>query len=189
MGTLLERALVLATVAHDGQMRKYTNEPYITHPVSVMKILKMIGKIENEEAQAAAVLHDVIEDCNVTAKQIELVCNLETANLVLEVTDVSKKTDGNRKVRKDLDRDHLAKSSYLGASIKLADMIDNSFSICVHDKDFATVYMQEKKDILKILKHGNNTLWIMADDLVRKYYDSLGRVVVTSDGFLSVRTP
>lgn len=54
--THLQRAISLATEAHDGQLDKGGN-PYILHPLRVMMSLK------NEDEMIVGVLHDVIEDC------------------------------------------------------------------------------------------------------------------------------
>lgn len=60
-GTMLAKALHLATNAHDGQFDKGGN-PYILHPLKVMHYLKSA----DEELQCIALLHDVIEDTNTT---------------------------------------------------------------------------------------------------------------------------
>jgi len=59
----LERAIALAATAHSGQRDK-VDKPYILHPLRVML------KMATVEEQMAAVLHDVIEDCGVTAQQL-----------------------------------------------------------------------------------------------------------------------
>ncbi len=51
----LERAIALAALAHEGQTDK-TGAPYILHP------LRMMMRLETEEAKIVAVLHDVVED-------------------------------------------------------------------------------------------------------------------------------
>lgn len=40
---LIETAKALATRAHDGQVRKYTGEPYITHPQAVVAIVETVA--------------------------------------------------------------------------------------------------------------------------------------------------
>jgi (p)ppGpp synthase/HD superfamily hydrolase len=60
-GTMLAKALHLATNAHNGQFDKGGN-PYILHPLKVMHYLKS----QDEELQCIALLHDVIEDTQVT---------------------------------------------------------------------------------------------------------------------------
>lgn len=60
-GTMLSAAIRIATNAHDGQYDRGGN-PYILHPLRVMSFLKS----QDEELQCIAVLHDVIEDSDVS---------------------------------------------------------------------------------------------------------------------------
>jgi hypothetical protein len=60
-------------------------------------------------------MHDVLEDTDVTAEEMRRVFGDAITDLVLEVTDVSRPSDGKRAVRKEKDKDHLAKSSPGGA--------------------------------------------------------------------------
>ena len=41
MKDIVKKALEFATIAHDGQVRKYTGEPYIVHPIEVMEIVNL----------------------------------------------------------------------------------------------------------------------------------------------------
>lgn len=59
---MLNKAIDIATRAHSGQVRKVSGLPYIVHPLDVMNILINEG-VTDEEILSAAVLHDVIEDC------------------------------------------------------------------------------------------------------------------------------
>ena len=59
---ILEGAIELAVVSHAGQVDK-NGEAYILHPLRVMLAVREKGG--TVEQQAAAVLHDVIEDCDV----------------------------------------------------------------------------------------------------------------------------
>lgn len=54
------QALALAARAHEGQSRKGTSIPYITHPVAVAGLVAQYGG--DEDQQVAALLHDVLED-------------------------------------------------------------------------------------------------------------------------------
>ncbi|MBV5293529.1 MAG: HD domain-containing protein [Curvibacter lanceolatus] len=54
------QALTLASTAHEGQVRKGTTIPYITHPVVVAGLVAQYGG--DEDQQVAALLHDVLED-------------------------------------------------------------------------------------------------------------------------------
>lgn len=161
--------------AHGSQVRKYTNEPYVLHPIAVARIVANVTchEYDNEEIIIAALLHDVVEDTSYTLKNIEDRFGYVVASLVEMVTDVSKPSDGNRKVRKEIDRQHLAKASPWGKTIKLADLIDNTRSIVTNDPDFARVYMREKRELLEVLSDGNPVLFKEASDIVAHYFASL----------------
>jgi (p)ppGpp synthase/HD superfamily hydrolase len=162
---LIARARAMATRAHASQKRKYSGEPYIVHPEHVASILAETGLPAS--VVAAAWLHDVIEDCNVTSDEIASEVSPEVAQLVLEVTDISHPGDGNRQTRRRIDRDHLAKASAEGQSIKLADLISNTPSIVENDPDFARVYLREKDELLQVLTRGDRSLYRRAAALPR----------------------
>lgn len=145
------KASVFASAAHAavGQKRKYTGEPYIVHPQQVALItMRLKG---SPEMVAAAFLHDVIEDTQVTLDLITHEFGGEVAELVMWLTDVSKPEDGNRAARKAMDREHIARAPWEAQIIKLADLISNTLSITQHDPDFATVYLKEKNLTLDVL--------------------------------------
>jgi (p)ppGpp synthase/HD superfamily hydrolase len=62
----LALAINFASTKHLNQFDK-AGMPYILHPITVMKYLNT----EDQELMAIAVLHDVVEDCNVTFKELE----------------------------------------------------------------------------------------------------------------------
>ena len=97
---------------------------------------------------AAALLHDVIEDCGITEEELLMRFGKEITEFVVGLSDVSTASDGNREARKKLDREHLLAQSAEVKIIKLADMIDNLQGIVVLDQRFAGVYIQEKRLIL-----------------------------------------
>ena len=70
---------------HQNQKRK-SGEDYITHPIEVAKILAELNFDEN--VIAAALLHDVIEDCACTYEDLKEKFNLKVANLVDSVTAI-----------------------------------------------------------------------------------------------------
>jgi len=59
----LARAIQIATAAHEGQER-FDGSPYINHPLRVMRTLENQG--HSERAQIVGVLHDTVEDSDVT---------------------------------------------------------------------------------------------------------------------------
>ena len=146
---LVGLAIAIATAAHEGQERRYTGEPYITHPLAVAR--KVAGVFPDALSVTAAVLHDVVEDTDVTLDDLRdwgLGLGPFVACLVDDLTDVSRPKDGNRATRKALDRAHIARAAPRAKLIKLADLMDNTRSILEHDPDFAPTYMAEKALLL-----------------------------------------
>ena len=64
---MIDRAFALANQAHSAQRRR-SGEPYICHPLSVARILIDLGM--DSESIAAALMHDVAEDTDVTVDEI-----------------------------------------------------------------------------------------------------------------------
>ena len=64
---LVERAYDFAKAAHEGQLRA-SGEPYITHPLAVATIVARYGA--DDATVCAALLHDTVEDCDVTLAEI-----------------------------------------------------------------------------------------------------------------------
>lgn len=81
------KALEAAKKAHDGQKRA-SGEPYIEHPKAVAEILKAI--YAGEETVVAALLHDTVEDTNLTIEDINRDFGPTVAKLVEGVTKVEK---------------------------------------------------------------------------------------------------
>lgn len=154
-----------AMCAHRNQRRKYEDAPYVVHCERVARIVAEYT--DDANVIAAAMMHDVLEDTDVTAEEMRRVFGDAITDLVLEVTDVWRPSDGKRAVRKEKDKEHLAKSSAGGATIKLADIIDNSLNIAIHDKGFAPVYLREVEAVLQVLKQGDKRLWDRARDTLK----------------------
>jgi (p)ppGpp synthase/HD superfamily hydrolase len=161
------RARDFATAAHArvGQVRKYTGLPYITHPAAVVEIVR--GVPHSDAMLAAGWLHDVVEDTGTPAADVLAAFGAEVADLVGWLTDVSKPGDGNRAVRKAIDRAHSAQAPAAAKTVKLADLIDNARSILQYDRGFARVYLAEKRALLEVLGEGDAALWARADEIVR----------------------
>ncbi len=84
---VVRRAHEFAAQQHEGQFRR-TGDPYITHPVAVTE---MVAQLElDQHALAAALLHDVQEDCGVTTEQLEAEFGPEVARLVDGLTKLDK---------------------------------------------------------------------------------------------------
>lgn len=176
MEDLISRALHFASDARDGQKRKYTEEPYINHCINVSDIVRT-ARHWNNEMVAAALLHDTVEDTETTIEDTETTIEDIRANFgdivaifVDGLTDISRPEDGNRAVRKRIDREHLAKQLPPVQTIKVADLIDNTSTIVAYDPDFAKVYMNEKKLLLDVLTQADVGLWTTAKWIVQSYY-------------------
>src|SRR6476660_2963779 len=83
----LRRAYVLAESSHRGQMRK-SGEPYITHPLAVTLILAQLGA--GTTTLVASLLHDTVEDTDVTLDQVAADFGPEVSYLVDGVTKLEK---------------------------------------------------------------------------------------------------
>lgn len=165
MNNLVEHARDFADRAHRAvnQARKYTGEPYINHPTAVMRLLETHSSDPVSDAQrAAALLHDTVEDTDVTIEEIEQHFGAEVAELVGWLTDVSKPEDGPRRVRKAIDRAHTAGAPPAAKSIKLADLIHNAMDITEHDPGFARVWLREKESLLEVLGDADPALLELA---------------------------
>lgn len=85
--SLICRAFYFAYNLHEGQVRK-SGEPYICHPIAVAGLLRDLGG--NSTMIAAGLLHDVVEDTNVTLEELEERFGYEVRLLVEGVTKLSK---------------------------------------------------------------------------------------------------
>jgi (p)ppGpp synthase/HD superfamily hydrolase len=169
MSALISEARRFAKQAHEAidHRRKYTNDPYIVHPASVAKLVATVTS--DESMICAAWLHDVVEDTNITLNEIREKFGEDIAALVADLTDISKSDDGNRKIRKQIDLEHTRNASPRAKSVKLADLIDNSRTITKYDLRFAKVYMEEKRNLLVVLKEGDKGLYSMARKIVDEF--------------------
>ena len=66
---LVSEAIAFAVKAHDGMRRKKSNAPYILHPMEAAVIVGTMT--DDQDLIAAAALHDVVEDANITIDEIE----------------------------------------------------------------------------------------------------------------------
>jgi (p)ppGpp synthase/HD superfamily hydrolase len=158
MQELVSKALIFATAAHAavGQKRKYTGEDYIVHPIEVKEIVSTVP--HTQEMLCAALLHDVLEDTKCTYGLLHSTFGENIADLVLWLSDVSKPEDGNRSFRKMIDRQHIAAAPFTAQTVKVADLISNTRSILAYDRNFAKVYLEEKKLLLEVLTKADKTL-------------------------------
>ena len=94
-GSRVERAIEMATKAHEGQKRK-SGDNYIVHPIAVMQILESWGM--DEDTIIAGVLHDTVEDTELTLDDIRNEFGETVAFLVDGVTKINKARKGMRDI-------------------------------------------------------------------------------------------
>lgn len=104
----LEHAIDVATEAHKGQKRR-SGEPYIIHPLAVGKLL--IDWEMDIDSVLAGILHDTVEDTDLTLERIESLFGQDVAFLVDGVTKVGQARSGMRDLESYLPqtKDNLSK--------------------------------------------------------------------------------
>lgn len=160
---LFLRAANFAHTHHDavGQMREGSGEPYIVHPIEVAGLAHAMGHEFNypsdwiEVAVVSALLHDTIEDTNCTYNQIETEFGAVVRDTVFWLTDVTTKAQGNRRVRKELERVRLMAAPGRVKFIKCCDIIANSRCILKDKPDSAQLFLTEKMAVLDTFVHYN----------------------------------
>lgn len=172
---LLRQIKDFADQAHGEQLRKYTPERYIVHPIQVMEICSEYT--DDIAVLGAALLHDVLEDTPTTEQETlaflsEILPEAQarrTLELTVELTDVYTKAaypQLNRRARKAKEHERSAQTSPDAQTIKYADIISNSIDIAKHDKDFGPKFLKEVRSLLKKMDKGNPELYQKAVETV-----------------------
>ncbi len=127
----LASALDLAIQAHQGQVRKSTTIPYISHPMAVASIALEYGA--SEDQAIAALLHDAIEDGGIQyAKLIEAQFGLHVHDLVQGCTDGTPDHTGSKAPwleRKTAYIQHLQEASDEVLLVSCSDKLHNARAI------------------------------------------------------------
>lgn len=121
---LVEKAREIAHKAHEGQVRKTDGSPYVHHPEAVAEIVKEHGF--GEEVVAAALVHDVLEDCDMTETELREELGDEVVNIV---TAVSENKDLEWEDRKEQYAEAVASSGEGTMAVSVADKIHNAKSL------------------------------------------------------------
>lgn len=149
---LVDKAIIYATKAHGGTQRRGKGFPYIVHPLEALAIVATMTN--DAEMLAAAVLHDCIEDTDVTLCDIESEFGSRVARLVMSETDVKESVDGRPltwRERKQRDMDNLRRAPRDEKIVAMGDKLSNMRAIArdyaekgddvwqiFHEKDKAT---------------------------------------------------
>jgi GTP pyrophosphokinase len=155
---LVKAAYEFASRAHRGQVRK-TGEPYLEHPLNTAMILAEYHL--DAETLAAALLHDVPEDCGVSLKEIEAKFGLQVVKLVDGVTKLSKLANRARteETKSKVQAENLRKMLLATAEdlrvvlIKLADRLHNMRTLGALPAEKRHAIAQETLEIYAPLAH------------------------------------
>lgn len=125
--TLLDRAIIFAAKAHAGAVRRDGHTPYILHCTEAAAIAATMT--QDQEVLAAAVLHDVVEDTDVTAETLETEFGSRVAQLVGSMSENKRPElppEDTWLVRKEETIAALEESTDLAvAQLSLADKLSN----------------------------------------------------------------
>jgi guanosine-3',5'-bis(diphosphate) 3'-pyrophosphohydrolase len=155
---LVKAAYEFAARAHQGQVRK-TGEPYLEHPLATAMFLAEFNL--DAETLAAALLHDVPEDCGVSLDEIEFNFGLQVVKLVDGVTKLNKLTSRarTRETKSKVQAENLRKMLLATAEdlrvvlIKLADRLHNMRTLGALPVEKRRTIAQETLEIYAPLAH------------------------------------
>jgi len=155
---LVKAAYEFAAKAHQGQVRK-TGEPYLEHPLATAMILAEFHL--DAETLAAALLHDVPEDCGVSLDEIEADFGPQVVKLVDGVTKLGKLTSRARtkETKSNVQAENLRKMLLATAEdlrvvlIKLADRLHNMRTLGGLPAEKRRAIAQETLEIYAPLAH------------------------------------
>ncbi len=187
---LVKAAYEFASRAHEGQVRK-TGEPFLEHPVQTAMILA--GLQLDATTLAAALLHDVLEDCGVPLSEVEAKFGPEVSRLVDGVTKLGKLSwRGDGESRQESQVQNLRKMLLAMAQdlrvvfIKLADRLHNMRTLGVLSPEKRRQIAQETLEVYAPLAHrlGIWQLKWQLEDLAFRYlepreYHRIARMVAT----------
>lgn len=170
--TMIEKAYRLATEAHGNQCRK-SGEPYIIHPLWVAIILADLEM--DKETIAAGLLHDVVEDTQISEKEIAEEFGDEVALLVDGVTKLGRLSYSSDKL--DVQAENLRKMFLAMAKdirviiIKLADRLHNLRTLQFMKPEKQREKARETMDIYAPIAQrlGISKIKTELDDLALKY--------------------
>lgn len=162
-------ALEFATKKHEGQFRKDGKTPYVSHPKRVAELVRKYVRANGKDYDltsfgmgrsmvAAMYLHDTVEDCGVTIKEIREEFGPDIAILVDWMTNKTHGMKAPRADRKRLDRERLAKAPKEAKIIKMLDRIDNLSDGGGMDMDFKRKYVKESLLLVEVLRDADEEL-------------------------------
>lgn len=128
---LVSEAIAFAVKVHDGMRRKKSNVPYILHPLEAAVIVSTMT--DDQNVIAGAVLHDVVEDTDITIEEIEEKFGKRVRELVESETENKRSefpANETWRIRKEESLEVLKNTSDIGVlMVWLGDKLANIRSI------------------------------------------------------------
>ena len=171
----IEEAYKFAEEAHKGQMRK-SGEPYIHHLIEVCYILADIGC--GPSTLIAGLLHDVVEDTDVSLETIKEKFGEDVMNIVDSLTKIQRLKLSHKSEAEFVFEDH--RKIFLGMAkdvrailIKLADRLHNMRTLSSLSEERQKVLSRETLEVFAPIAHrlGMNTIKSELEDLSLKYLE------------------
>ncbi len=160
---LVRKAYVWSAKLHAGQLRK-SGLPYLSHPLEVAGILTELQLYE--DSIAAGLLHDTVEDSEITVEQLSREFGPDIAALVDGVTKITLITQSSRseKQAENLRKMILAMARDIRVIlIKLSDRLDNMRTLEVLPEDRQVAIARETQDIYAPLAARLGIFWLKAE--------------------------
>lgn len=131
-------ALTTARNFHHTQTRKADGSPYINHLREVLGLLQNVAKVTDDSILIAGVLHDSLEDTDLTKSEIQQTFGDEVLTLIEQVTDDKSKLLVERRQAVITHLEHASDAVKL---IKLADIISNANALPDWDETRLASYL------------------------------------------------
>ena len=169
MSDLVKAAKLFANGSHQRitAHRNPALQSFEMHLKSVAQIVSSVS--QDEETIAAAWLHDIVEDTDVTIGDIERVFGAKVAGLVGELTFVRRPTRGNRAARIAFEKEHFANASSAAKTVKLADLIDTNRDLYKNDPASLSGYAADANELAHVLGGGDTGLLARLKRDLRKF--------------------
>jgi hypothetical protein len=154
MNPKLAAAIDIAAKGHALDQRKHDGLPYVNHIIEVLNIM-IYGEVTDSDVLIAAVLHDVLEDTDISRHEIKHRFGSDVLALVDEVTEDKSLTHEKRKAGAIAT---IESASAAALNIKLADLISNMSAIPPWNEERIASYLQHCERVLNAISGSSS--WV-----------------------------